>query len=305
MRKVIRATCRRILPPGVRRARRVILNLHRVIGRTAVRLRHQAIRRREGGLHTLLVHPSRPHIEDDYTVTLIACRLGLRLTTDPGRKFGAAMHWHDTTFRPRNPVLEGLAESLPVINLRGNDISKTRVDEAMRQVFGYGLAVDPRTTLGPLVEKSDLNALHDGRIVEGPLFATTAGRVYQRLIQGRPIGSLVEEIRVPVVGDQVPFVHLKYKQRRDPLALSVRGMIAKPSAVLGQDEIELLVRFARAMGIDFGEFDVMRHHVDGRVYVFDANNTPCVRFVGVSAADRRATVELLAEAFDVAFLRRR
>lgn len=283
----------------------MILKLHRVIGRTATHMRNQVIRRGMGGPDTLLVHPWRPHIEDDYTVTLIACRLGLRLTTDPGRKVGAAMHWHDTTLRPRNSVLEGLAESLPVINLHGNDISKTRVDEAMREVFGYGLAVDPRTTFGPLVEKSDRNALHDGRIVDGPLFATTTGRVYQRFIQGRLVGGLVEEIRVPVVGEQVPFVHLKYKQPRNPLALSVRGVIAKPSAVLEKDEIELLVRFARAMRIDFGEFDVMRHHADGRVYVFDANNTPCVRFFGVSKVDRRATVELLAEAFDVAFLCRR
>jgi hypothetical protein len=249
------------------------------------------------------MHPFRPHIEDDYTLTLIACRLGLRLTTDPRRECAAAMHWHDTTRRPRNLILEDRAVSMPVINLHGNDISKTRVDTVMREVFGYGLAVDPLTTHGPLVEKADANALHDGRIVAGPLAATTPGRVYQRLIRGRHVGHLVEEIRVPIVGERVPFVHLKYKKSVDPLALSVRGTIVDASTVLDPHECESLVRLARALGIDFGELDAMRDHVDGRLYVFDANNTPCVRFVGVSWADRRATVDRLAEAFDDAFLR--
>lgn len=272
---------------------------------SAIRRRQQAIRRDRGAPHTLLLQPFRPHIEDDYSLTLIACRLGLRLTTDHRREYVAAMHWHDTTIRPSNPLLEKLAGSVSVINLRGNDISKTRVDAAMRDAFGYGLAVDPLATSGLIVEKADANALHDGRIVDGPVAALTAGRVYQRLIQGRVAGGLVEEIRVPVVGERVPFVHLKYKPANDPLALSVRGGIAAPSAVLAEEEIESLLQFARIMGIDFGELDVMRDRADGRVYVFDANNTPCLRFVGVSAGDRRATIDRLAAAFEDAFLRRR
>lgn len=276
-----------------------------MIWRSADRLRHRAIRRAKGSPDTLLLHPFRPHIEDDYSIILIACRLGLQFTTDPRRECAAAMHWHDTTHRPSNPVLEDIAASLPVINLRGNDIRKTRVDAVMRHVFGYGLAIDPVATSGPFVEKADANALHDGRVVHGPLAAPVAGRVYQRLIQGRCVGRLVEEIRVPVVGGQVPFVHLKYKKRDAPLALSVRGTITEPTAVLEGHEIASLLRFADAMGIDFGELDIMRDRSDGRIYVFDANNTPCVRFVGVSATDRRGTVDRLTAAFEHAFLRRR
>jgi hypothetical protein len=305
MHNSVRAACRRFLPPGILRARRVLSRLPHVIWRSASRLRHQAMRRQTGAPGTVLLHPFRPHIEDDYSLTLIACRLGLRLTTDHRHECAAAMYWHDTTRRPLSPLLEELAASLPVINLRGNDISKTRVDAAMRDAFGYGLAVDPLTTPGPLVEKADTNAMHDGRIAVGPLATMTPGRVYQRLIRGRIVGGLVEEIRVPIVGERVPFVHLKYKKADDPLALSIRGGVAEPTSVLEGHEIASLLHFARIMGIDFGELDVMRDHADGRVYVFDANNTPCVRFVGVSAADRRATVECLAAAFDEAFLRRR
>ena len=80
--------------------------------------------------------------------------------------------------------------------------------------------------------------------------------------------------------------------------------ITVPTAVLEEHAIESLLQFARIMDIDFGNLDVVRAHADGRVYVFDANNTPCVRFVGVSA-ERRATIDQLATAFDNAFLRRR
>lgn len=274
------------------------------IGRKALQVSRRSARRSRGQPDTVLLHPFRPHIEDDYTVTLIACRLGLRLTTNTRAAFAAAIHWHDVTRRSPNAFLEDLAESMHVVNLHGNDISKTHVDTVMQDVFGYGLGVDPLTTRGPLLEKSDLNALHDGRIIKGPISALAAGRVYQRIVRGKLVGDVVEEIRVPVVGHRVPFVYLKYKRADDPLALSVRGTIAEPSTVLAEAEIAALIRFSRALGIDFGELDTMRDHADGRLYVFDANNTPCVRFTGVSAADRKATVERLAETFEAAFLQR-
>lgn len=298
-----RKTCRRWLPPEVLRARRIALRLPDVIGRTVVTARRHAVRRRRGRPHTLLLHPFRPHIEDDYTITLIACRLGLRLTTDTRVVSAAAMHWHDTTRRPPDVFLERLAQAMHVINLHGNDISKTRIDTTMQETFGYRLAVDPLRTTGPMLEKSDLNALHDGRIIAGPLAAPEAGRVYQRLVRGTRSGDVVEELRIPIVGHHVPFVHLKYKRAENPLTLSIRGAIADTDAVLSREEHDGLIRFSHALGIDFGELDAMRDRVDGRIYVFDANNTPCVRFVGVSPSDRGATVDRLAAAFESTYLR--
>jgi hypothetical protein len=303
MNRSFRNTCRRLLHPGALRARRVALRLPLVLYRKSLQARRHAARRTRCQPDTLLLRPFRPHIEDDYTVTLISCRLGLRLTTDARDRFAAAMHWNDTTRRPPDSVLEAIARSRHVVNLRGNDISKTRVDTVMRDIFGYGLGVDPLTTGGPVLEKSDLNAFHDGRILEGPLATAAPGRVYQRVVRGRRTGDVVEEIRVPVIGHRVPFVYLKDKRADDPLALSIRGTIVEPSSVLAPAEIDTLLRFSHALGIDFGELDAMRDNADGRIYVFDANNTPCVRFVGVSAADRRATIDRLAEAFEAEFLK--
>jgi hypothetical protein len=299
----LRAWVRRLVPPTIRRARRVAVRLPAVLARRSELRRERGVRMASGAAHTLLAHPFRPRIEDDYTLTLIACRLGLRITTDPGSACSVAIHWHDTTHRSASPVLRGRAASLPVINLEGNDIRKTTVDAAQHAVFGYGLAVDPLRTAGELLEKDDLNALHDGRILRGPLECRRAGRVYQALVRGREAGGFIEELRVPIVGDEVPFVYLKYKPVHAPLALSVRGTIVEPGGVLAPEELARLVAFSKALGIDFGELDVIRHDADGRLYVLDVNNTPSVRFTGVSAADRRATIDRLADAFERVYLR--
>jgi hypothetical protein len=303
MHDALRTWVRRLVPSSVRRARRVVVRLPEVVARTSRFRRERAARLAAGATRTLLAHPFRPRIEDDYTLTLIACRLGLRITTNPGAACTVAMHWHDTTRRPPNPVLQRLAATLPVINLEGNDISKTSVDAAMHAVFGYGLAVDPLRTAGDVLEKDDLNALHDGRILRGPLERRRPGRVYQAVVRGQEAGGFIEELRVPVVGDEVPFVYLKYKPVHAPLELSVRGTIVEPGGVLAPEELAGLVAVSRALGIDFGELDVIRHQADGRLYVLDANNTPAVRFTGVSAADRRATIDRLAEAFERVYLR--
>lgn len=301
MQATLRATVRRFIPARVRPALRVVLRLPVVIDRWAKIRRRMSLRVARGAPHTILSHPLRPRLWDDYTLTVIACRLGLRITADPTAACAAAIHWRDATHRPPNPVLERLASSVPVINLWGNDISKTRVEEVMRQVFGYGLAVDPLTTAGPLIEKSDLNALHDARILVGPLPSRREGCVYQRLI-GRRRGDFVEEFRIPVVGNRIPFVLLKYKRPPERLALSIRGTIAAAQSVLDETEIERLLAFSRGMGINFGELDVIRDDGDGRLHLLDANNTPSTRFAGFSPAGRQATIDQLAEAFEAAFL---
>lgn len=45
-------------------------------------------------------------------------------------------------------------------------------------------------------------------------------------------------------------------------------------AILTRDEQTGLVAFAEAMGMQFGELDVLRDKSDGRIYVVDANRTP-------------------------------
>jgi hypothetical protein len=56
-----------------------------------------------------------------------------------------------------------------LINFGCNDISKTRVAAAFEIASGDSLSVDPLTFRGRMVEKSEANAAHDGRVIEGPM----------------------------------------------------------------------------------------------------------------------------------------
>jgi len=55
------------------------------------------------------------------------------------------------------------------INLNCNDISKTKVSNVHKKVFKYAIDIDPLKFNGKAVEKSYINALHDGRIIECPI----------------------------------------------------------------------------------------------------------------------------------------
>ena len=64
------------------------------------------------------------------------------------------------------------------------DISKSTLDRHHHAVFGYGVNVDPAAHKGPMLEKSEGNAVHDGREIQGPLSQDQLqpGKVYQRII---------------------------------------------------------------------------------------------------------------------------
>ena len=50
--------------------------------------------------------------------------------------------------------------------------------------------------------------------------------------------------------------------------------IPKTVADFFDEEAGLLLRFVDAIRLDYGELDVVRDSVDGRIYVVDANRTP-------------------------------
>ena len=61
-------------------------------------------------------------------------------------------------------------------------------------------------------------------------------------------------------------------------------------------ETELLLRFADAIRLEYGELDVVRDAADGRIYVVDANRTP-VRPKGLPDESVDAAFAPQAEAF--------
>jgi hypothetical protein len=188
--------------------------------------------------------------------------------------------------------------SRTAFNIGCYDIRKSVVARIFEETFGYSLAIDPLNFKGRAVEKSEGNGKHDGRIIECPLAGTAREQVYQRLIDNTFDGREHVDIRAPIVGGQIPFVYLK---RRTPSLRFTndnhRVDLAETSAMLSKDEQEKIVRFAKAMRLDFGGLDVLRDRNDGRIYIVDANKTDMGPPSILSAQNKLKAMRGLAGAF--------
>lgn len=161
------------------------------------------------------------------------------------------------------------------LNGRCTDIGKAHVAATWEAVAGYPLAVDPLQWAGPMMSKSDANATHDGRLEEGPLRDLVPGRVYQRLIDNRVDDREIMDLRPCVVGDEIAFCYLRYRPIASRFPNENNRVVRVAAAtVLSGDEIALVLRFARAIGLDVGEIDVLRDRADGRIYGVDVSKTP-------------------------------
>lgn len=198
--------------------------------------------------------------------------LGVGWTLDPDLPYDLAILWHYGTRR------EGLAGELvdtvasvdvPIINLGGEDVSKSRVGEVHEHVFGYSAHVDPLRHEGVCVEKNEQQCAKDARLVQCP-YKPRPGYVYMRQIDTRGDTGCFEDLRVPIFRQDIPFCWSKLKSA--PFARPERVVLHKnPRDVFAQDELTSLVRFCEAFRTELAELDVLRGR-DGRIYVVDVNN---------------------------------
>lgn len=248
---------------------------------------------------TILFFPERPPFG---AVELALCALlGHAITADPRRTFDVAFKRQDATFSDA-----AILRSIPtredrIVNARSTDISKRFLARAFADAFGYELEVDPTRHEGVLVEKSNLNSAHDGRIRTGPVppAQIRPGCVYEKFIDSvSEDPGFVLDYRLPVYGDETPLLYLKYRPGETRFSnLNARVTFREPAAVFSAEELASMVRLARRMGIDYGEFDVLRDR-DGRLYVVDANSTPSGPPNGLPLADCRIALDRLARSFD-------
>jgi hypothetical protein len=238
---------------------------------------------------TLDFYPLRPQPRTQ--IVRILALLGVRIGFDP-RDARRVIAWDGGTwFDPRH------AARLPTdaINRRCLDVSKSAVERAWAATAGYPLAVDPLTYHGPMIAKSEINGAHDGRLIEGPIAVRDPALVYERFIDSSHAG-VVTCIRTPVIGDEIPVTMIKW--RRVPHWVTGPAAVEpRPTAdVFSPAEIELLLRFARQLGMDYGELDVVRDAATGLIYAVDANRTP-VPHPSLDPRDHDAIYRPMAEAF--------
>jgi hypothetical protein len=175
------------------------------------------------------------------------------------------------------------------------DISKSTLDRHHRDVFGYGLEVDPTAHAGPMLEKSEGNAVHDGREIQGPIdpIKVQPGKVYQRILDNRTEQGLYEDLRVVVIDGQLPVVYRKRKSQdvRYTNETAEVDLAKSPESVLSEAEIAQILAISAKMCAEFAELDVLRDRQDGRIYCVDLNPTPYGPPAGLPEGERSRALD--------------
>lgn len=178
------------------------------------------------------------------------------------------LHFSDQTHIPQAKLDDRLH-----INGRCTDISKSHVATTFAKIFGYDLSLDPSTASEPYLEKGEENGIHDATI-ETQTKSAEPGRVYQRLIDNSTEDGTVLDYRCPTVYGSIPVIFLKERpvaQRFENLNTRVRMSTAEEC--FSPDEISKISAFCKAMQLDWGGLDILRHAGDGRIYIVDVNKT--------------------------------
>jgi hypothetical protein len=226
------------------------------------------VRRWSHGRRQLPVGPDP--VVRSYLLWKVTRLLGVELIPLTDAPVPLAFHFHDTTISNiESPV------AVRVLNDVCRDISKRRVERTMIATLGYGLSVDPTTHIGPMVQKSDHNAAHDGMVIDGPVATPDSTKVYQRVVDNEVEPGIVEDLRAVVVAQTVPVVFRKRRGVGERFAVASQWAKAVPArSVFSEEECERIGEFTAHIGLDIGMLDIVRDRRDGRIYVLDVNNTP-------------------------------
>lgn len=214
---------------------------------------------------------------------LKAARINL-LPFSPWRKFDVCINFQDNTFSAIDLAVYSrtaygrtkVPEPGVRINFSINDISKKRVGELFRAVFGYELNVDPRSFAGLAVEKNNLNAAHDGRILQCPIEAATYDeRMSYTLLVNNADDDAVLDLRLPIIKTTMDFCYLKTRPLTSRFS-NVNSVvtIGRTGDYFSSAELEKVERFCRQIGLEYGELDCVRDNATRRLYIIDVNKTP-------------------------------
>jgi hypothetical protein len=219
---------------------------------------------------------------------------GGRIVDDPNAADVVFFFDDATESPPADPL--GRAEAVKM-NFACNSVSKSHVATAFERAFGYPLAIDPRTHQGAAVEKSELNGVHDGRIVDCPM-PPKPGRVYQALIENQADDGMMEDLRTLTLGGRAIVTFIKRRVRGERFTNhNTACIMANPAELFSADEHAKIAAFTREMGMDWGGLDLLRDIRDGRLYVVDANKTDMGPPIALPLTDKLTAVRMIAAAF--------
>ncbi|MDZ7767291.1 MAG: hypothetical protein U5K00_23225 [Melioribacteraceae bacterium] len=113
----------------------------------------------------------------------------------------------------------------------------------------------------------------------------------------------VVDIRVPVLGNEIPLVYYKFKTNEKRFTNDVsRAELHKTEDVLSEAEIKNIITFSREMKLDYGELDVLRNKEDNKIYIVDVNKTPWGPPATLPKGDCDIAIRKMRKVFEKSFL---
>lgn len=189
-----------------------------------------------------------------------------------------------------------------LVNFECNDISKSLIADVFARAAGYDLGVDPTSYTGAMVEKSELNGAHDGRIIVGPMNAPIADKNYQKLIDNEIPGGLVEDLRTCIVGGEPTIVYRKRRLlERRFMNENEEVILDRIDKVFSTEELDIIRRFAAGINLDWGGVDVLRDKASGKIHIVDANKTDMGPPIALPIGGKLRATRRMAKGFANAF----
>ena len=225
-----------------------------------------------GNLPVWVAAPTYPSKKT--TLSKIARMNRVRLTNKMVTNPDVIVYFENATYGSASAVQEKYPNAR-IINVDCQDISKERVHVVHQEALGYSMNLNPQTHIGPAVEKSDENAVHDGQEVMCPIESPKDNAVYQIVLDNANDNGEYVDIRVPIIGGKIPLVYLKFKTQEYRFTNKAHSAtLHTPEEIFSNEEIEQIEKYANAMKVDFCEFDVLRHKGNQKIYIIDVNKTP-------------------------------
>ncbi len=188
-----------------------------------------------------------------------------------------------------------------ILNSQCSDISKKNVEKIQKEIFGYGMEVDPKTHQGKCVIKSDENAVHDGRIVQCPISNFEQSKVYQIIINNEENQSYFD-YRVAVMADEIIIIYKKYKTLEKRFTNDTYHATICDEKMIPNQIQKKIIDFCTKIQCDFCELDVLFDNDSQKWFVIDVNKTPYGPPASLSRLEKEKAVNILSDGFKRKFL---
>jgi hypothetical protein len=78
--------------------------------------------------------------------------------------------------------------------------------------------------------------------------------------------------------------------------------VKKVEEVFSEEEVGLIQKFSKSIGLDCGDLDILRDNASQKIYIVDANPTTWGPPKGLSKENQQKTLQILSDLFEKHFI---